>query len=84
MKQIAFSREAFKTLTHLPANGAKLIRAKIEQYARSPTSLANNVRMLKGEAGFFRLRVGDWRVIFREDATTIAIVRIGSRGSAYE
>lgn len=31
-----------------------------------------------------RLRVGDWRVIFTEDGTVIAIIKIAPRGGVYE
>jgi len=84
MKQITYSREATKTLIKMPANTAKLIRSKIEQYAADPASLANNVKVLKGGEGVFRLRVGDWRVLFTDEGEVIAIVRIAPRGSVYE
>lgn len=51
MKQISYSREATKTLIKMPANKAKLIRSKIEQYANDPASLTNNVKPLKGGEG---------------------------------
>ncbi|MDH7793900.1 hypothetical protein [Ochrobactrum sp. AN78] len=57
MKKISYSREATKTLIKIPANTAKLIRSKIEQYAAEPSSLANNVKVLKGGEGVYRLRV---------------------------
>lgn len=84
MKRIAYSRSSLKVLTRMPTNQSRLIRAKIESYAADPTNLANNVRALKGEPGYFRLRVGDWRVIFSEDGEVVGIVRIASRGSAYD
>lgn len=84
MKKIAYSREAIRTLRRMPANVAGRIRSKIDQYATEPASLANMVKALKGEAGVFRLRVGDWRIIFTEDGTVVAIIRIAPRGSAYD
>eukprot|EP01036_Dinobryon_divergens_P050713 gene50713-67893_t len=39
----------------MPSNVAATIRAKIDQYARHPTSLSNNVTRLKGRSGW-RLR----------------------------
>ncbi|MGB3805184.1 MAG: type II toxin-antitoxin system RelE/ParE family toxin [Sphingopyxis granuli] len=66
----------------MPANTARLIRSKIEQYASDPASLANNVKALKGRDAV-RLRVGDWRVIM-EDGVVVAVLEIGSRGSIYE
>jgi mRNA interferase RelE/StbE len=68
----------------MPVNVAANIRTKVAQYASDPASLANNVKALKGVPGGYRLRVGDWRVLFTEDGAVIAIVRIAPRGGAYE
>lgn len=68
----------------MPRNSAALIRQKINQYATDPSSLANNVKALKGEPGILRLRVGDWRVLFSEDGQVIAIIAVSTRGDAYE
>lgn len=84
MKRVAFSREALRTLSRMPANTARLIRLKINQYATDPASLANNAKALKGTDGVLRLRVGDWRVIFNDHGDVIAVIRIAARGSAYE
>ena len=68
----------------MPSNIAMLIRGKIEQYAVDPAALANNVKALQGARGGFRLRVGDWRVLFTADGTVMAISRIAPRGGAYD
>src|SRR5262245_31221565 len=83
MKQIVFTRIAQRTLERIPANTARLIRSRIEQYATDPGSLANNIRKLQGREGF-RLRVGDWRVIFDENGRILHILRIAPRGGAYD
>lgn len=80
---VAYSRHALRALMRMPANTALLIRSKIEQYAADPASLANNVKRLKGRPGF-RLRIGDYRVIFDQDGTVMDILEIGPRGSIYE
>lgn len=84
MKAIVYSRDAAKALRKMPANTAATIRGKIEQYAEAPESLANNVKALKGVPGIFRLRVGDWRVVFTETFEIVAIEKIAPRGGAYE
>jgi mRNA interferase RelE/StbE len=84
MKKIAYSRDALKTLSRMPSNTASLIRSKIEQYAAEPASLANNVKALKGNPGVFRLRVGDWRIVFSETGEVISIIKVAPRGSAYD
>ena len=83
MKQIAYSKLALKTLRRIPATEADKIRGKIEQYAADPASQANNVKKLQGREGF-RLRVGEWRVIFDDHGNVLAILEIGPRGSIYE
>lgn len=83
MKRIAYTKEALKALRRVPANTTRTIRAKIEQYAANPSSLANNVKKLRGRPGY-RLRIGDWRVIFDEDANVLSILNVGPRGGIYE
>ncbi|MGK9167057.1 type II toxin-antitoxin system RelE/ParE family toxin [Inquilinus limosus] len=82
MKTIIYTKAATKALARMPANTARIVRGKIEQYAADPASLANNVKKLQGRPGY-RLRVGDWRVIFDEDGRVIAILAILPRGGAY-
>lgn len=82
MKKVVYSKAANKALTRLPTNERKRVIAKVEQYAADPASQASNVKKLQGRAGY-RLRVGDWRVIFDEDDSVIDIEAIASRGSIY-
>jgi mRNA interferase RelE/StbE len=83
MKEVAYSRAALKALDRMPAPTARTIRAKIAQYAADPASLANNVKALQNAEAGFRLRVGDWRVLFDEAGTVIAVIRIAPRGGVY-
>lgn len=83
MRQVVYSAQARWKLARISKNDARRIRSKIEQYATDPTSLTNNVKKLQG-LNYYRLRVGDWRVIFREDGLIVDVVRIAARGEAYE
>ena len=82
MKEIIYRTPALRVLNKMPANTARRIRGKIEDYARDPASQSNNVKKLIGRPGI-RLRVGDWRVIMK-DGEVLEILRIGPRGSVYE
>ncbi|MGV3550014.1 type II toxin-antitoxin system RelE family toxin [Rhizobium sp.] len=82
-KKIAYSKQAIKTLSKIPANESTRIRSKLRQYADDPVSQANNVKKLQGRDAY-RLRVGDWRVIFDENDVIIEVIKIGPRGSVYE
>ena len=85
MKPVCYSRSAQKALQKMPRNIAQLIVSKINQYARNPASLANNVKSLKGEhTGLIRLRIGDWRVIMDDRGNILDIVEVKPRGGAYE
>ena len=44
-----------------------------------------DVQPISGQLGYFRLRIGPFRVIFRreDNADTIVITWIGPRGDAY-
>jgi len=81
--EIRYTKTALKALARMPTVTARLIRGKIEQYAEAPASLANNVKKLQGRDGY-RLRVGDWRVIFDQDGVVLDVLQIGPRGSIYE
>ncbi len=83
MKAINWTPSALKGLKKAPANIRKNIRTKMLQYAENPESLRNNVKKLQGREASYRLRVGDYRVIFSEDGTVIDIIRVASRSNAY-
>jgi len=83
MLTINYTKDSVRALQRMPPNTAHLIRQKIKQYAADPRSLANNVKALKGEVGVYRLRVGDWRVIFTDDGVFFVVLKIAARGSAY-
>lgn len=82
MKEVTFTKAARNALVRMPSNDAQRIRSKIDQYARDPASLANNVITMKGEP-FVRLRVGEWRVIMDDQGGVLDVLKIGPRGSIY-
>ena len=60
-----------------------LIRQKIDELAADPLSLNQNVIRLQGRTDY-RLRVQDWRIIFRIEDSILWIDDVAPRGSAYE
>ena len=79
--EIRFSKSAAKALVR--SNKRVLIRQKIGELADDPLSLSANVKRLQGRPEY-RLRVQDWRVIFRIEDDVLWIDDIAPRGSAYE
>ena len=84
MFKVQYRASAAKMLRRMPRNVAKTVVRKIDQLAVSPYAPNNNVTRLKGEEGY-RLRVGDWRVLYEihDDVLVIEIVKIGPRGGVY-
>lgn len=80
---VQYSKESLKTLRSVDTKTAKLIRDKILQLASEPRSLKNNIKKLKGAKDIYWLRVGDWRVLYREDGTILSILKIGARSGVY-
>ncbi len=85
MHSIEYSRDAAKALAKMPRNARELVLSKIEELARDPYAPNNNVRRLTGRPES-RLRVQDWRVIFRvlDDRVVLLVIKIGARGQVYE
>jgi mRNA interferase RelE/StbE len=85
MFSIEYSKAARKALKSMPRNTARLIIEKIEALGADPFVPNNNVRKLTNHPGY-RLRIGDWRVVYlvHEQALLIAVVRIASRGEVYQ
>ena len=85
MHSIEFTREAIKVLDKLPRNVRALVMRKIEAVAADPHAQNNNVTRMQGRPEF-RLRVQDWRVIYRllDDRVVMLVIKIGGRGQVYE
>ena len=80
MKAVSFTPAATRQWLRLSPGIRKRIDAKLTSYANEGTG---DIRRLKGISGS-RLRVGDWRVIFIEDARSISVVAVGHRKEIYD
>jgi len=83
MWSLELSREAAKVLLRMPRDQALRIRARLNDLLHDPHS-APDVTKLTEHPGF-RLRVGDWRVVYLLDHERIVIqvIRIAQRGEVY-
>lgn len=82
-RTVLFTKAATKALIRMPANDAKRVRGKIDQFALDPESLANNVKPLVG-SDYIRLRVGGYRVIMTADLKVVEVINVGVRGGVYD
>ena len=73
-----------RSLARLPVNWQKRILGKIKEIAVDPYAKHNNVTRLQGREAY-RLRVGDWRVIFElhDDRLELWALEVGARGGIY-
>ena len=73
--------KAIKDLKGLPKTEGKKI---IEKLKLLEDDLQGNVKRLTNYAPEYRLRVGDWRVLFEVDDKKIIVYRIRHRKEAYK
>ena len=81
--QIIIHRKAEKILKRLDGDIRERVRAAIRGLAREPRPLG--VKKLTGYENFFRIRVGDWRIIYaiEDDKLIVLVLEISTRGGAY-
>jgi len=84
MYRILFTKSADKALRGVPREIANRIREQLDLIAQDPYAQHNNVTKLQNRPGY-RLRVGDWRVIYElvDDKLIILVLKVGSRGEVY-
>lgn len=87
MYQVSIKRKAAKVLRALQAKQRERIAESIQQLGFNPDNEALDVKPLKNhEIAQYRLRVGQYRVLFDRDdhLKIIAIERIGHRKDVYQ
>lgn len=80
MYRIIIKKKAKKFIDKLPINERKRI---VEEIKRLPNE--ENIKKLKGHDDLFRLRVGNYRIIYMVDhgILTVFIIDAGNRGEIY-
>jgi mRNA interferase RelE/StbE len=78
--EIEFKPRAVKDLQSLPRSMSQRIVEKIEALR---TDLAGDVKRLTNFTPEYRLRVGDYRVLFEVEASKVIIYRVKHRSDAY-
>ena len=80
MYNIEWKEHALQNIEKLENSIAKRILKKVEELSENPFS--KDIKRLKGNDDF-RLRVGDYRVIFSIEQSTIQILKVGHRKNIY-
>lgn len=81
--QIQFTSAARRQLISLPRQLVARVDSAIQRLAEDPRP--NGAEKLKGGQNLYRIRVGDYRVVYTiEDARLlIVVIRIGNRRDVY-
>lgn len=79
---VEWGSSALHDLERLDRQTRDRITNRVGQFARTG---AGDVVSLQGNSDIFRLRIGDWRVIFAYDnsSSVVRIARVKPRSSAY-
>lgn len=81
--QVIFSSSAARDFRKLPASEQLKISVKINALAANPRP--HGVLKLAAEHSLYRIRVGDYRIIYRieDQILQVLIVRVGDRKNVY-
>ena len=81
MYNIEWKEHALQNIEKLENSIAKRILKKVEELSENPFS--KDIKRLQGSEDF-RLRVGDYRVIFFIEQNIIHILKVGHRKNIYD
>ena len=81
--QITFSPAAYRQLEDLPKPDQRRIRERIDRLSTNPRPAG--AKAIQGGGGILRIRVGDYRVIYKveDDLLVVLVIRIGHRREVY-
>jgi mRNA interferase RelE/StbE len=80
--QVLLRPIAAKYLERLGKPHTSRIKAAFEDWSKEPPE--GDIRPITGQKGYFRLRVGDFRVLYRIEGNTIFVTNIDPRGQVYK
>ena len=85
MFSVRYSKQAVKTRLKMPKAIGEKIGAELEKIAKNPAKYQGDWKRLQGSS-FWRLRVGDWRVICDVvgKELIVYVLKIGARGDIYK
>lgn len=82
---VAISGHAERQLERIPRLQRRRINAAISRLAEAPLPPSPNVKKMVGYEAMYRLRVGEYRVIYQVEhgRLRVVVIEVGSRGSVY-
>ena len=80
--QVFVEKQAAKYLERLNEPMKGRILDALEKLAAEPPE--GDIRKLQGEETAYRLRIGGYRVLFKQKPACLAVYKIASRGQSYK
>jgi mRNA interferase RelE/StbE len=83
--KLLYFHEFIEELERLDKKVQQQIKVKLKELHRTPAG-AHTALPLKGEQfkGLYKLRVGDWRLIYKLDQGALVFITLGHRSDVYE
>lgn len=81
--RLALTESAVKELNRLPSSAVVRIAGRVERLADNPRP--SGCKKLKGGANEWRIRIGDYRVVYiiEDNTKTVDVTRIAHRNEVY-
>ena len=84
--RLALSDLVVKRLRQLPQDLRRRIRQRLDLLAADPRGPQPQAKALKGQRGVFRLRIGEWRVLYELDhrRRVVRVLEVGPGHDVYD
>lgn len=83
VKQVLVSLTASKQLKELGDAVKGRVKSALSKYSKTGAGDTKRLHGIRGKEDLIRLRVGDYRVVFREDAFSIRVTQVFHRSRGY-
>ncbi|MGE5894993.1 MAG: type II toxin-antitoxin system RelE family toxin [bacterium] len=77
--EVVFTEKAEKDLSHLPDNEVDQILKACLRLEGNPHPDGKHIKKLKGYKDLYRLRIGDYRAVFKWKGNIVTVVRLLTR-----
>lgn len=83
--RVEFTKSARKEFSDLPNKMQDKVVEALTFLAENPFSDLLRIKRLKGAPSLYRIRIGDWRVVYevRSDTLVVVIIKIWHRKEVY-
>lgn len=83
---VQFVRSAQKEFERLPAKLRVKVTEALSLLSQHPYSELLNAKKLKGANQLYRIRLGDYRVVYeiRDEVLVVVVIKIGHRSDVYK